>query len=137
MRGPSLTGRRLKISVNEARAYWSDRSQQIGGITPETLPDVGFEYWADGPICGVFHPAAWPGVWMAHYGAKPEGRGRFVDHARRILCAFWEAHDPARVIGWTHSNNRAALAFAKRIGFQVDGRFPVQDGEIIMTGWVK
>jgi hypothetical protein len=105
------------------------------GITPKTLPDDGFEYWACGPVCGVFHPAWWPGVWMAHYGMKPEGLGKYVDPSREILMEFWKHKDPERIIGWTDASNRAALAFAKRVGFIKDGEMKINSGTVVMTGW--
>jgi hypothetical protein len=125
----------MRISVDEARDYFAHPSQQLM-MVPEDLPE-GLEYWADGPICGVFHLALWPGVWMAHYGVKPEGWGRLDAHAKAILSEFWDAMSPVRIIGWTDSKNRRAVSFARRIGFVVDGRMPVPDGEIVMQGWSK
>jgi hypothetical protein len=125
-----------RLSVDEARAFWAHPSQHVGGSTPETLPDGdGVQYWASGPICGVFHLAPWPGVWMAHYGAKPEGRGRLIPHARAVMLAFWEAEQPERVIGWTRVDNRLAVAFARRLGFVVDGRMALPSGDLILQGW--
>ncbi len=83
----------------------------------------------------MFHVAPWPGVWMAHYAAKPEGWGFLVPHARRILDAFWREKEPARIVGWTEAKNRAAVAFARRIGFTEDGRMALPDGVVIMSGW--
>lgn len=114
----------MRITVDEARAYFAHPSQQLFGITPDALPAEGVEYWADGPLCGVFHCAPWPGCWMAHYAAKPEGWGRLDRHAKAILVAFWDDKQPAAIIGWTEKTNRAALAFARRIGFREDGDLP-------------
>ena len=72
---------------------------------------------------------------MAHYGAKPEGWGELIPHARAILEQFTTDTGAYRVLGWTPASNRAACAFARRLGFVEDGRMPVEDGEIIMTGW--
>lgn len=124
-----------QISVDEAREYFADRSQQQASrITPETLPDEGFEYWADEGVCGAFHKAPWQGVWMAHYGVKPEQWGRTTEPARRILRAFWAHHQPERIVGWTLESNRAALAFARRIGFEIDGRMDLVE-PVVMQGW--
>lgn len=125
----------MKITVEEAREFFSHPSQQLLDITPDALPDEGFEYWAQGLVCGVFHPMPWPGVWGAHYGVKPEGWGRLVVPARAVLQEFWAAHEPKRIVGWTPESNRAALAFARRLGFVVDGRMPLGSETIVMQGW--
>lgn len=126
-----------KLTAREAREYFSDPTQLRASMleSADDLPEDRFEYWADGPICGVFHRTAWPGVWMAHYGVKREGWGHLADPARRILRAFWEEHGPERIIGWTDSRNRAALAFARRIGFREDGRMELNGYAVVMTGW--
>ena len=126
----------MKVTVDVAREYFAHKSQQLM-MVPEDLPEDGLEYWADGPICGVFHRAPWPGVWMAHYGVKPEGWGNLAPHARKVLNAFWDAVEPIRIIGWTEKTNRQAISFARRIGFVVDGEFPTPNGGIVMQGWVK
>lgn len=118
--------------MDEARAYWAHPSQQIMGASPEVLPDDPvFQYWADGPICLVLHPTFWPGVWMVHVGVKPEGWGRSVDPARRVLRAFAEAERAERIIAWMDERNRAVIAFARRCGFEDDGRMP----GVVMMGW--
>ena len=105
-------------------------------ITPETLPDNPlFQYWADSGVCGVFHPGNWPGVWMAHYGVKPEAWGKTKAPALRILRAFWGAEKPELIIGWTKESNRAALAFARRLGFQVHGEMDLPSGKVIEQSW--
>ncbi len=127
----------MKITVDEAREYFAHKSQQLGGITPETLPDEGFFYYADGHVCGVFHRAAWPGVFMAHYGVKPEGWGNTVKPALNILNEFWDEHGPERIIGWTAADNKRALSLARRLGFVRDGEIPLPSGNVIMQGWTK
>lgn len=125
----------MRITVEQARGFFVDPSQQIMGITPEKLPEAGFEYWAQGAVCWAFHLAPWPGVWMAHFAMKPEGWGRSVEDARAVLCEFWAEKKPGRLIGWTPASNRAALAFTRRLGAVRDGVLPMPDGEIIMQGW--
>lgn len=125
----------MRIPVEEARAFFAHPSQQRAShIAPEDLPADGVEYWAKDGVCGLFHPSFWPDVWMAHYGVKPEALGRTVAPAKAILSAFWEEKKPARIIGWTKENNRAALAFARRLGFTVDGRMDLPE-PVIMQGW--
>lgn len=123
----------MRITLEDARQYFQHHTQQKwAGIAPDDLPGEPFQYWANGGVCGVFHPDHWPGVWMAHYGVKPEAWGRATEPAKAILNAFWEAEKPRLIIGWTDEANRAALAFAKRIGFTVTGRMSVG---IIMQEW--
>lgn len=124
--------------MNEARAFFAHESQQkFSAVTPDTLPDEGFEYWASGPVCGVFHRMPWPDVWAGHYGVVPSGWGRATAPARAILEAFWDARGCARIVGWTPESNRAALAFARRLGFVIDGAMPTTEGTVIMQGWQK
>lgn len=126
----------MRISVEEAREYFADPSQRPLGIDPADLPAEGFEYWAIGPVCWIFHPAPWPGIWMSHFAVKPEGRGHAVEAAKAIAHEFWAEKKPVRLIGWTPERNRAALAFTRRIGAVRDGVMPTPTGNIIMQGWV-
>ncbi len=126
----------MRITVDEARKYYAHPSQCILGASPEKLPEDGVEYWAQGPLCLTFHRAAWPGVYMVHCAAMPEGRGRLVEPGLALLRGFWDEKQAVRIIGWTPKSCRAAVAFARRCGFVEDGRFPVKDDEIIMQGWV-
>jgi hypothetical protein len=125
----------VKIDVEAAREYLAHPSQQTMGARPDNLPEAGVEYYAQGPICAMFHPSFWPGVWMAHYAVKPEGWGGLIAPARALLREFWRAESPKRIIGWTPESNRAALAFSRRLGFVVDGRMPLRGATIIMQGW--
>ena len=126
----------VRITRDEAKAFFAHPSQLKASMlqSPDDLPE-GVEYWADGPLCLMFHPAFWPGVWMVHHAAKPEGWGHLVDPAQRLLRAFWEDHQPERIIGWTDARNRAAIAFARRVGFREDGRMQLNGHEVLMTGW--
>lgn len=114
----------MRITADEARVYFSDPSQQVLGADPNSLPEDGCEYWADGPVCLIFHGTAHPGVWMVHLAAKPEGRGRLVDPARRILAEFWAEHEPRCVVAWIEEHRRAAVAYARRVGFRMHGFIP-------------
>lgn len=127
----------LKISVDEARDYFAHPSQQkAASITPETLPEGdGYQYWAVDGVCGVFHRAPWPDVWMAHYGVTPAAWGKTRKPASQILHSFWAAETPELIIGWTLESNRAALAFAKRIGFRIHGEMNLPSGKVIEQSW--
>lgn len=124
----------MKLTAEDAREYFTHPSQRLHGLDPAHLTDV-FTYYADGPICGVFHPMPWPGIWMVHYGVKPEGWGRLIEPAKRALAEFAADVKPFRVVGWTPVSNRLACAFTRRVGFIEDGRMPSPDGELLMTGW--
>lgn len=124
-----------QLTAREAAFYWSHPSQLEPGITPDMLPD-GPVYIACDSICGAFRLGPWPGVWMADYGARPEGRGRLVKPAQAILRAFWQGWQPELIVGWTASTKRAALAFNRRIGFQPAGEMTLANGtRIIAQEW--
>lgn len=125
----------MRITVDEAREYFAHPSQQVFGLTPDCLPDEPFEYWADGPVCGIAHNAPYPGVWMVHFGVKPEGWGSVAAHGKRLLHEFWEVKQPERIIGWTPVKFRHARALARRVGFEEDGILPLPSGDVVMSGW--
>lgn len=126
-----------QISAKVAREFFRDKSQQIGFL-PEDIPeDQPLEFWTCGPICGVFAYGLWPGVWTAHYGVKPEGWGRLKEPATNVLSTFWESRDVHLITGWTPEANRAAIAFARRLGFFEYGRMPTPGGDVILQGWKK
>ena len=105
-------------------------------ITPEGLSgDPAFQYWADGGVCGIFHRGLWPGVWMGHFGVKVCAWGKTVEPAKRILRDFWESEHPDLIIGWTSSENRAGLAFTRRLGFRVHGEMRMPAGKVIEQNW--
>lgn len=126
-----MTARR--ISVDEARGFFAHPSQWKSA-RPDELPADGVEYWASGPICGVFRDFSWPRVLDAHCGVKPEGWGQVVPHAREILRAVWDHHQPDLIVALTPSWNRATLAFNRRTGFTVIGTLPVEKG-VVMQYW--
>ena len=124
----------MRITVEEARAFFLHPSQ---GVKPDALPTDGVEYWADGPVCGVFHDVPWPGVISVHCGVKPEGWGKLDAHARNILISAWDFYQPKLIVAWSDARNRAVLAFNKRIGFKVHGEMPVEGGVVVMQHWTK
>lgn len=121
----------MRISVDDARPYFEHPTQQVLGAAPDTIPDEGCEYWADGPVCLVFHATAAPDVWMVHLAVMPKAWGHLQPHAERLLYAFWTEKQPVRIVAWIGEERRAAIAFAKRVGFQVDGYLP----GTVMMGW--
>ncbi len=123
------------ITSEQARPYFEHPSQQLFGITPDSLPDEPFQYWADGPVCGIFHPGPYEGVWMGHFAVIPEGRGRLTEPAKRILRDFSVATGYPTIMGWTPSRLRPALAFVKRLGFNVTGEFMANGELITITTW--
>ena len=127
----------MRINADAARAYFAHKSQQAGGFGPDDLHDNGLIYYAEGPICGLFHYAGYPGVFMAHYGVKPEGWGHLVEPAKAVLNEAFTDLGAVRLVGWTLKSNRQAIAFARRLGFTVDGEFPIPGDTIIMQGWTQ
>jgi hypothetical protein len=126
----------VKITAAEAREYFAHESQRRGNmIDPADLPETGVEYWARDGVCGMFHRSFWPDVWMVHHAVKPEAWGRADAPAKAILRAFWTEKKPRRIIGWTLEGNRAAVAFARRVGFAVDGKMELPSGPVLMQGW--
>lgn len=126
----------MRISVEEARKYLEHPSQQKGcDALPTDLPEEGVEYWAKGGICGMFHTAQWPNVWQAHYAVMPSQWGKLVQPAKDVLMEFWEARQPSLILAFTDEQNRAALAFAKRIGFKPVGNLAPTTGGVLISEW--
>lgn len=121
--------------MDEARPFFAHRSQRIHGITPETLPDEGFQYWAQGNLCLCVHPAMFPGVWGAHVAAMPQGWGSLDAELVAVQREIWRALEPVRLVGWVETWRRPVLALARRCGWVEDGRFAAKDTEIVMIGW--
>jgi hypothetical protein len=113
----------MLTSREDALAHFAHPSS---GVDPEALPEWA-DYYVSGPLCLAAHPGPWPGLVIVHLGAKPEGRGHLVEHARAILDEI-----PAtRVQGWIEHHNRATIAFARRVGATEIGR----TDEYIMLEW--
>lgn len=123
------------ITSAQASEYFADKSQQIGGVDPDNLPDAPFEYWADGPLLGIFYPGPLAGVWMVHLAAKPSGYGKLVTHAHNILRDFGAEKGYPSIMGWTPKRLRAAVAFAKRVGFEMIGEFTANGEPFVITVW--
>lgn len=114
----------MRITPAEAAEYFAHPSQQVQGITPENVPETGCEYWADGPVCIVFHGTAAQGVWMAHLAVMPDARGRLVEPALNVLKAFWAHYRPHLIVAWIEEHRKPAIAFARRLGARVHGSIP-------------
>ena len=123
----------MRISRAEAEPYFAHKSQRIMGL--EELPDEPFEYLAFGNVCGAFHDSFWPGVAMVHVGMKPEGLGRSDAHAMAILHWYAEDRECERITAWIDQRNRAAMAFARRLGFEDDGEMKMASETVKMMGW--
>ena len=91
-------------------------------------------YRADSGACMAFHLNLWPGIWMVHIGVLPQALGKADAAVVRILTAFAAEVGAARIIGWVKESNRATLAMARRVGFEIDGRLPLSE-PVIMLGW--
>lgn len=104
-------------------------------IDPADLHDNGLEYYVLGDMCGIAHQSHWPGVWMVHYGVKPGAWGSAVETGRALLERFWDERKPDLIIGWTKESNRAAVSFARRLGFVVDGKMILPSGTVLMQSW--
>lgn len=113
----------MKVSVDDARAYFAHPTQHSFGITEAELPDW-MDYYAGDGLCLAVHPAFWPGVVMAHIGAKPGHWGGLDATAGKLVAEVFEDTGADRIVGWVAESNRAMQAFARRCGFVVDGRFP-------------
>lgn len=86
---------------------------------------------------GIFHPAPFDGVVFLHHIIPPWRWGPEARQASKagILEAFNTIEPrPARMVGWTLGSNRLSVAFAKRLGFQIDGFFPHGRDHVVMLG---
>lgn len=101
----------------------------------KALPGDPFRYYARGHVCLAFHDSFWPGVHMVHVGMKREGWGRSDWEAQHILCEYADEFAAERIIAWIDEKNRAAIAFAKRLGFEEDGKMTMETGTVTMLGW--
>lgn len=123
----------MRITAQEAEAFFSHPSQRKAAMLDGPLPEH-FQYHAIGPVCGVFHGAAWPGVVMGHIGVNPSGWGALDASALAVLQEAWDEYQPDRIIGWVKESNRAMRALCLRLGFEIDGRLPLPE-PVICYGW--
>lgn len=91
------------------------------------------EYYAESGVCAVFHPHLWPGVWAIHIGVTPAAWGYVDAPLQSVIAEFCHDKQPERVVGWVKESNRAVIALAKRVGFEIDGRLPLA-GPVVMIG---
>lgn len=123
----------MKITASEAEAFFAHPSQRKGAMLDGPLPE-GLDYFACEGVCGVFHWGHWPGVLMAHVGAKPEAWGRSTSPSLSILREAWAHFEPERIVAFVKEGNRATCRFAERLGFQPDGRIPLAE-PVMIYGW--
>lgn len=123
----------MKITREDAKAFFAHSSQRIMGL--DELPGEPFRYYASGDVCLAFHDTFWPGVHMVHVGMKPEGRGRSDWHTARLLHEYADDTGASRITAWIDGKNRAAIAYAKRAGFEEDGEMKLETGTVKMLGW--
>jgi len=123
----------VKLTAEQAEAFFAHPSQRKGGKGGEVLPDE-WEYRAQDGVCGVFHPSVIPGVWIGHILVKPEAWGNATNPARLILTDFAAETQALRIVGWVPECNRAMLALCRRLGFETDGRLPLPE-PVVMVGW--
>ena len=124
----------MRINADQARQYFWHPSQRVGTATVDMMTDDGFAYYAESGVCLAFNDVPWPGVIMCHVGAMPGAWGRAVEPAKRMLAQAWSEYGPERIVFWIPEQNRAAIAFAKRCGGEMDGRMNMGN-PITMMGW--
>lgn len=83
----------------------------------------------------MFHETNWPGVAMVHLGVKPEAWGKGEGLARETLMEFCAAIRPRLIVAWIPSWNRAALRFARAVGFEQSGQMVLADETVIQLSW--
>jgi RimJ/RimL family protein N-acetyltransferase len=125
----------LTLTPKEAEGYFMHPTQIKGSMIVDgaSLPD-GAEYRAMDGVCGAFHECGMVDIWMVHFAVLPEAWGKCVPACKAIVEAFAREVGAKRLIGWTPEHNRAALSLVRRVGFEIDGRLPL-DEPFIMSGW--
>lgn len=109
----------MRVSPEDAAPYFWDRRYAPAGDLPR-----GWAYYAAEGVCLAFHDVPWPRTVAVHVGVLREAWGRAVAPAKALISEMRDEYRPYRIIAWLHENNRAAIAFARRVGFAEDGRFP-------------
>lgn len=126
------------LTLDEAKLFWSDPSQQVMGLNIDELPEpgetTGITYASDGPLAVLLHKSFWPDIWMFHIGVKPEGWGKLRDHAEQLIRDVFVYTGAIRLTTWVHEPNRATVAMARRHKFDLDGRMPAVGGDVLMFG---
>lgn len=123
----------MRITRDEAEAYFSDPVQRKAAMLDGPLPDF-CTYYATGGVCGCFHKGPWPGLIIGHIGVKREALGAVDAPALAILRHVWAAEQPERIGGWIKESNRAMRALCLRLGMKLDGRLDMPD-PVLLFGW--
>ena len=124
----------MRIMAEDARQYFWHPAQRVGDASAADMTDDGFVYFAQDGVCLAFNDMPWPGVIVAHVGAMRSAWGKAVAPALAILRHVWDTYGPTRIVAWVRTANRAAISFAGKLGFVVDGTVPLPQ-PVIMMGW--
>lgn len=104
----------------------------LGGEGRLSIPDGVVLLRKEGAVA-MFHPI-FDGIWMGHHAIHPSMWGRAVEPMMNIIDHFRSEYRPERIVGWTPEENRLAVHFASKLGFEVDGRMPLPTGALLMLG---
>ena len=125
----------MKITRDTARAFFAHPSQLRASLlqSVEHLPDH-LTYYAANGVCLATNWSHWPGVLMVHLAAHPSAWGRTTEPTRALLHEAWAEEGPDRITAWMKESNRAVQALCRRVGMEIDGRFPLAE-PVVLYGW--
>lgn len=124
----------MRITVDEAREYFAHPTQQrASGVTPDQLPD-DLQYWSKAGVCVAFNRGHWPDVWGSHIAVIPTAWGDTVEPTKAILAAFHAAENPASIMAWVDTTNRALMSFTRRVGYIEVGR--IANGSVSLQEYI-
>jgi hypothetical protein len=125
----------MRISPADAVIYFAHPTQRRESFLPEgEAPPDWCVYYAKDGVCLAFHGQFWPGVYQVHIGVLPGTWGHTTEPVKVMLRQFAVDENAQRVVAWVKESNRAVIALARRCGFEIDGRVPV-DIPALILGW--